>query len=92
MSLFSAMIQTYHADHMSREKLRQTAEKRLNALVTYARTYSPYYKSLYSHIGSSFCLEDLPPTDKPSLMADTDNVLPDRSITAGRIERFTEAW
>ncbi len=90
MSLLGTMIKTNKGGKMSGEKLRELQRKRLEKLVAYARKNSPYYRELYSGIGSSFTLSDLPPTSKPEIMADFDNVLTDRSITMERINKFTE--
>ncbi|MCR4780289.1 MAG: phenylacetate--CoA ligase family protein [Ruminiclostridium sp.] len=90
MSLLGMMIKTRRGGSLSGEKLRELQQKRLKKLVAYARKNSPYYEKLYSGIGEDFELSDLPPTDKPGIMANFDSVLTDRAVTMERIDKFTE--
>ena len=77
MGLIRAMIRTRRGSELSREALAKLQQRRLNELVRYAREHSPYYRQLYSGVGERFCLEDLPVTSKPEMMADLDRVFTD---------------
>ena len=90
MGLIRAMIRTRRGSELSREALAKLQQRRLNELVRYAREHSPYYRQLYSGVGERFCLEDLPVTSKPEMMADLDRVFTDRRVTKARIDRFME--
>ena len=57
MSLLSAMIKTYKANNLSREKIKKLQQKRLKKLVKYAKANSPFFKELYKSISSDFKLE-----------------------------------
>lgn len=89
MSLLGAMIKTRHGDKADRAKILQIQQRRLAKLVSCARANSPYYWKLYSGIGDNYSLSDLPPTSKPEIMANFDDVVTDRNITMERIDEFT---
>ena len=84
------MLKTGHGDRWSRDKIASVQEKRLNALVEYAREKSPFYQNRYENIEADFSLTDLPPVSKPELMEHFDDVVTDRNITMERIDAFTQ--
>ena len=90
MSLLIAMLTTYGKDRASRQKLEWIQQKRLRALVRYAREHSPFYRELYGEVGKDFTLSDLLPVTKPELMAHFDDVMTDRAVTMARVEAFTQ--
>ena len=77
MGLLQAMVKTYRAERLSRGELEQLQQRRLNALVRFAKENSPYYRELFAKVGEEFRLEDLPATSKPEMMANFDRVLTD---------------
>ena len=90
MGLMDKMLKTGHGDRWSWDKIASVQEKRMNALVKYAREKSPFYQKRYENIGSDFSLTDLPPVSKPELMEHFDDVVTDRNITMERIKVFTQ--
>ncbi len=90
MSLVAVMLKTYHKDRTSRKKLEALRQKRLKALVQYARERSPFYRERYAGLGADFTLSDLPPVTKPELMARFDDALTDRAVTGARVQAFME--
>ena len=90
MSLLGAMLKTYGKDRGPRETLERLQQKRLRALVRYAREHSPFYGELYKGLGDGWTLSDLPPVTKPELMARFDEVLTDRSVSMARVQEFTQ--
>ena len=90
MSLVGAMLKTYGKDRGPRETLERLQQKRLRALVRYAREHSPFYGELYKGLGDGWTLSDLPPVIKPELMARFDEVLTDRSVSMARVQEFTQ--
>ena len=90
MSLLGAMLKTYGKDRAPRETLERLQQKRLRALVEYAREHSPFYGELYKGLGNGWTLSDLPPVTKPELMARFDEVLTDRSVSMARVQEFTQ--
>jgi phenylacetate-coenzyme A ligase PaaK-like adenylate-forming protein len=90
MGLMGKMLKTNNGDRWTRDKIASVQEKRLNALVKYAREKSPFYQNRYENIGSDFSLTDLPPVSKPELMEHFDDVVTDRNITMERIDAFTQ--
>ena len=90
MSLLGAMLKTYGKDRPPRETLERLQQKRLRALVEYAREHSPFYGELYKGLGNGWTLSDLPPVTKPELMTRFDEVLTDRSVSMARVQAFTQ--
>ena len=90
MGLLQAMVKTYRANQLSRGQLEHLQQRRLNALVRYAKENSQYYRELFAKVGEEFRLEDLPATSKPEMMANFDRVLTDSAITMRRIEEYTK--
>ena len=74
-------------DEAEREKLRS---QRLHELVEHARKNSPYYKKLYAGVPENFSLNDLPSTDKKTLMANWNDWVCDRNLTLKEVEKFME--
>lgn len=62
--------------------------ERLQKIVTWARAQSPYYASLYRGIPDNFRLSDLPPVQKPDLMAHWNDWVTDRSLRLADVEAF----
>lgn len=61
----------------------------LEKLLTVARTASPFYRRLYSHLPEPLPdLRDLPPVTKPQLMASFDEWATDRAVTLESAEAF----
>lgn len=89
MSLIGAMLKTYRSGNMSPERIRTLQMNRLKKLVQYAKANSPYYQRLYADIKADFSLADLPPTNKPELMAHFDDVLTDRAVSMQTVDAFT---
>lgn len=89
MSLISAMIKTYKGNNLSEEELKKIQYKRLKKIVEYARNNSSYFEKLYSSIGDSFKLEELPTTNKIEMMKYFNSWITDDNISMKRIEEFT---
>ena len=62
--------------------------QRLERLVSNACRNSPFYSRLYGPIGAHFSLQDLPVTDKRTLMSNFDDWVTDRTVTRSAIEAF----
>ena len=77
-------------EKLDEEKRRALRHERLKELVGYVRENSPYYKELYKEVPEDFCLEDLPATDKRTLMQHWDDWVCDRDLTLAKVERFME--
>ena len=59
---------------------RQLQQQRLRELVVYVREHSPYFARHYADVPADFRLSDLPPTEKPTLLANYDDWVTDRRI------------
>ena len=72
-------------------KVAQRQRDRLDEIVAFARTNSPYYRELYQglpeRIGDATLL---PVTDKKKLMARFDDWATDREVTIEKVRRFIE--
>lgn len=62
-----------------RERM-QLQQQRLRELVAYVREHSPYLARHYANVPADFNLSDLPPTEKPTLLANYDDWVTDRRI------------
>lgn len=60
-----------------RMKLQQ---QRLGELVEHVRQHSPYFARHYAGVPDDFKLTDLPPTEKPTLLANYDDWVTDRRL------------
>ncbi|MBR3494391.1 MAG: phenylacetate--CoA ligase family protein [Clostridia bacterium] len=89
MSLLHTMVQTARGGRLSGERLAGLQERRLRALVDFARENSPFYRERFAGIPAAYRLADLPPVSKPKLMARFDDVLTDRGVTMARVDAFT---
>lgn len=72
-----------------RRELAAVQRSRLAGIVAYARAGSPYYAQLYSGLPDG--VDDvalLPPTDKPTLMANFDSWSTDRAVTWAQAQEF----
>ncbi len=58
----------------------QLQQQRLRELVAYVREHSPYFARHYADVPADFRLFDLPPTEKPTLLANYDDWVTDRRI------------
>lgn len=77
----------------SRTETKKRAEKRLKklkAVVTAARDYSPYFNRKYAGLGDSYALTDLPSTDHEELSEHLDTWLTDRLLDVEELELDSE--
>lgn len=88
--LAKALLMTVQADRMTPAGRQKLAEERLRKLVAYARQNSPYYSNLYKGLPEKWELTDLPPVNKPDLMASFDQWLTDRSVSEEETALFIE--
>ena len=56
-------------------------QQRLRELVGYVREHSPYFAQHYSGLPDDFTLEDLPHTEKPTLLEHYNDWVTDRELT-----------
>ncbi len=90
IGILKAMKLCRDYDRMSPERREELRRQRLEALVEHARENSPYFRRLYQDVPGTFRLEDLPPTDKRTLMANWNDWVCDRELTLEDAERFME--
>ncbi len=82
----------WRASRAAPSAIAHRQRKRLDALITFARARSAYYRALYSDIpdlrvnGSALAL--LPPVTKPDLMAHFDQWVTDAQVTKAGVEAF----
>ena len=90
IGILKAMKLCRDYEKMGSEAREAIRAQRLAELMGHARRNSPYYRELYRELPPSVRLEDLPPTDKKSLMAHWDDWVCDRTLTLREVERFME--
>ena len=66
--------------HRPAAERRQQQQQRLRELVASVREHSPYFARHYADVPADFRLSDLPPTEKPTLLANYDDRVTDRCI------------
>lgn len=71
--------------HSERLKIQN---ERLKALVNYVREKSPYFKELYAEVGEEISLEQLPPTEKKTLLENYDNWVTDRDLNKEKVLEY----
>jgi phenylacetate-CoA ligase len=83
------MIDLVRAKRGEVPALARRRNARLAALVSHARTSSPFYRELYRGLpAEDVPLRDLPPVTKPQLMAHFDDWVTDPAITRSDLEAF----
>ncbi len=88
ISLLKAMYLTQKAEKMTEKERKELQQQRLQELVSYAKTNSPYYAELYKDVGGKFALTDLPVTNKLEMMEYFEQWMTDRSITKEKVDDF----
>ena len=88
--VIKAMLKCREYDNMSIARQQEIRKKRLQDLVMHARKNSPYFKQLYQDVPETFELEDLPTTDKRTLMEHWNDWVCDRDLTLDQVEKFME--
>ena len=88
ISLLKAMYLTQKAEKMTEKERKELQQQRLQELVSYAKTNSPYYAELYKDVGGKFALTDLPVTNKLEMMEHFEQWMTDRSITKEKVDDF----
>ena len=86
--LLKAMYLTQKAEKMTEKERKELQQQRLQELVSYAKTNSPYYAELYKDVGGKFALTDLPVTNKLEMMEHFEQWMTDRSITKEKVDDF----
>ena len=88
--IIKAMMLCKKYEKMSQEQRDKLRIQRLHRLVKYARENSPYYSQLYSDLPADFTLQDLPATDKRTLMENWDDWVCDDSLKLADVEKCME--
>lgn len=66
--------------NLPRARRMELQQERLHELVAYVCRHSPYFARHYADVPADFSLASLPPTDKPTLLANYDDWVTDRRI------------
>lgn len=81
--------QIWRAGHSKPPAIARIQQRRLGALLAFARARSPFYAHHYRQLAPAHtALEALPPVTKPMLMADFDGWVTDPAVTRAGIESF----
>ena len=88
--IIRAMMLCRAYDRAGPERREEIRAQRLKELVEHARKNSPFFRELYRDVPDRFCLRDLPPTDKRTLMARWNDWVCDRDLTLEEVGRFME--
>lgn len=70
------------------EQRTKLQKQRLQQLVAYAKTNSPYFAKLYADVPEDYSLSDLPATNKRDLMEHWNDWVTDSSVTLEQINAF----
>lgn len=81
----------FAALYWSKEQLKEYRLQRLRALLTYAKTYSPWYKKSLKNINverfTEEDLNDIPPLDKRTLMVHWDEIVTSQRLSLSLAEQ-----
>jgi len=84
----------FNALYWSHEVLQDMRNQRLKALLTYAKTNSPWYKKRLAKVDiESFTeqhLDEIPAMDKMTLMENWDDIVTDRKLSLSLVEQHIE--
>jgi len=90
IGIFKAMKLCADYSRMSVKKRDALRDKRLRAVVAWAKANSPFYAELYKDTGDDFSLADLPPVTKRQMMAHWDEWVTDSSLTLQKMYDFMQ--
>lgn len=83
-------IGAFRMQRASREAIRATQRRRLEALLAFVVRESRFYKHRYADVERPITdLRSLPPVTKPQLMAQFDSVVTDTAVELADVEAFT---
>lgn len=82
------IIHFLKANHLSQSRLEDIAKRRLEDIVRYAKSRSPFFRALYKNLPEKFTLEDLPPVDKKTMMSNFDDYVTDRKVKLADVQAF----
>jgi phenylacetate-CoA ligase len=84
-----AAFDIWQGSHLTPTALAHASERRVRALIVYAREASPFYSRLYRRLPlHGLHLRDLPPVTKSQLMKHFDDVVTQPGVTREAIEAF----
>lgn len=90
IGLLEAVYLVARYPKLSKDEKLALQQKRLHALVSHARQHSPYFQRLYRDVPKHAPLNELPPTNKVTLMEHFDEWLTDRTVTLELVEQFMQ--
>jgi phenylacetate-coenzyme A ligase PaaK-like adenylate-forming protein len=71
------------------DAITERQQTRLAALLSFARSHSPFYRGLYAHVPDPIHnFQELPPVTKSELMARLDDWITDPALTARSVRSF----
>jgi phenylacetate-coenzyme A ligase PaaK-like adenylate-forming protein len=73
---------------MSESQKSTFRRSKLENMVQYAKTNSPYYSKLFHGLGEDFELQDIPSTTKTELMSNFDEWVTDRNVSMAGLGEF----
>lgn len=78
--------------HCSEQGLLKVTRSRFEKILRYARSHVPFQRErLYGVANDLECLTEIPPTDKPSMMAAFSDTVTDRAVTLDDVQRAVES-
>jgi phenylacetate-coenzyme A ligase PaaK-like adenylate-forming protein len=84
-----AAFDVWQGSHLTASAIAHTAQRRVRALVAYARAASPFYARRYRGLpATAVRLSELPPVSKRELMDHFDEVVTQPEVSRRRIEEF----
>ena len=90
MGFIKILSDIKRAEKLLPEEKEELQKSRLEALISYARQNSPYYKELYKDLPQDFRLSNLPVTNKQEMLKHFDDWVTDRTVTLQKVNHFME--
>lgn len=89
LRVLSTIWEVWRTQRGGRLLLMARQQQRLQAMITFARSHSPFYQQLYRHLPEHIQqLSDLPPVTKRELMAHFDEWTTDPQIKHAEVSTF----
>ncbi len=83
-----AIASVAQGEKLTHSERMEIQKKRLCELVEYARANSPYFARHYESLPQKYSLEDIPPTEKGTLLENFNDWVTDRELDLSKVQEY----